>query len=303
MAKMALKNTEILSLYPHTFQDYELLDCGAGMKLERFGKVITIRPEPQAVWQASHSFSEWEEQADVQFIPTSSNAGKWKKLKPIKDNWELNYAGAVAFKLKLTLTGFKHVGVFPEQAVNWEYIAQKIAALRAQNIQPKFLNLFAYTGGASLAARAAGADVTHVDSIKQVINWTNENMQLSGLNNIRWVLEDALKFARRELKRGNQYHGIILDPPAFGHGPSGEKWKLEDNILEMMNTVQQLLFTENCFLILNAYSLGFSSLILENLIAPQFKKSDFEIGELFIPDSFGKKLPLGAFARFTTLCC
>ncbi|MCO5280422.1 MAG: class I SAM-dependent methyltransferase [Chitinophagales bacterium] len=293
-----MKNSQILIQQPQTFKNYQLLDSGIGMKIERFENIITIRPEPQAVWELSESLAYWEKQAHTKFVPASSNSGIWKKLKNTPDNWHLNYNGAVNFTFKLALTGFKHVGVFPEQAVNWEYIANAVNALKAKNIQPKFLNLFAYTGGASLAAKAAGADVTHVDSIKQVVSWANENMQQSNLTNIRWVVEDALKFTKREAKRGNKYHGIILDPPAFGHGPSGEKWKLEDNILEMMNTVQQLLDNENHFLILNAYSLGFSSLILENLIQDKFKKSNFEIGELFIQDSFGKKLPLGAFARF-----
>jgi 23S rRNA (cytosine1962-C5)-methyltransferase len=298
VGKILLNNRKILTLYPEKFSNYRLIDSGLGMKLEEFGNIITIRPEPQAVWEPSQPIAQWEKQAAVQFVPTSSNAGKWKKFKPIADNWQLDYNGSISISFKLALTGFKHVGIFPEQAVNWEYIAANVWVLKQKIAQPKFLNLFAYTGGASLAAKAAGADVTHVDSIKQVVSWANENMQLSGQNNIRWVVEDALKFAKREVKRGNQYHGIILDPPAFGHGPSGEKWKLEDNILEMMNTVQQLLNEQHHFLILNAYSLGFSSLILENLIQANFKNSNFEIGELFIPDSFGKRLPLGAFARF-----
>jgi 23S rRNA (cytosine1962-C5)-methyltransferase len=188
------------------------------------------------------------------------------------------------------------VGVFPEQAVNWNYIAESISLLKTD--KPKFLNLFAYTGGASLAARATGAETSHLDSIKQVVTWANENMQLSKLDNIRWIVEDALKFVRREVKRGNKYHGIILDPPAFGHGPTGEKWKLEDNINEMMKAVLELLDEQEHFLILNAYSLGFSSLILENLVSTNFKPSNLEIGELFLKDSFEKKLPLGAFARF-----
>mgnify|MGYP003350857715 FL=1 len=194
------------------------------------------------------------------------------------------------------LTSFKHVGVFPEQAVNWDYIFNSVKQLKTA--QPKFLNLFAYTGGASLAAKAAGADTTHLDSIKQVVTWAKENMELSKLENMRWIVEDALKFTRREVKRGNKYHGIILDPPAFGHGPDGEKWKLEDNISEMMKNVLQLLNEEEHFLILNAYSLGFSSLILENLVQQNFKVQNLEIGELYLQDNFNKKLPLGAFARF-----
>ncbi len=288
----------ILSLTPENFVDYELLDSGNFWKLERFGKYITIRPEPQAVWDASLSLNEWEQKAHVKFVPKSSSSGDWKRLKQMPDQWNIQYSilekNSIAFRLGLT--SFKHVGVFPEQAVNWNYIAESISLLKTD--KPKFLNLFAYTGGASLAARAAGAETSHLDSIKQVVTWANENMQLSKLDNIRWIVEDALKFVRREVKRGNKYHGIILDPPAFGHGPTGEKWKLEDNINEMMKAVLELLDEQEHFLILNAYSLGFSSLILENLVSTNFKPSNLEIGELFLKDSFEKKLPLGAFARF-----
>jgi 23S rRNA (cytosine1962-C5)-methyltransferase len=288
----------ILSLTPEKFADYELIDSGNFWKIERFGKYITIRPEPQAVWDASLSMNEWEQEAHVKFVPKSSSSGDWKKLKQMPDQWNIQYSilekNPIAFRLGLT--SFKHVGVFPEQAVNWNYIAESISLLKTD--KPKFLNLFAYTGGASLAARAAGAETSHLDSIKQVVTWANENMQLSKLDNIRWIVEDALKFVRREVKRGNKYHGIILDPPAFGHGPTGEKWKLEDNINEMMKAVLELLDEQEHFLILNAYSLGFSSLILENLVSTNFKPSNLEIGELFLKDSFEKKLPLGAFARF-----
>jgi 23S rRNA (cytosine1962-C5)-methyltransferase len=297
VGRFLLKN-QILSLSPHNFSNYSLIDSGEKMKLERFGDMITIRPEPQAVWGSHESLNQWERMAHVQFVPTSSHAGKWKKFRPVADHWRMEFTGSVCFSLKLALTGFKHVGVFPEQAVNWEYIVKAINNLKKKNIEPKFLNLFAYTGGASLAAKAAGAEVTHVDSMKQVVTWANENMQISHLSNIRWVVEDALKFVKREVKRGKKYHGIILDPPAFGHGPSGEKWKLEDNILEMMNNVQRLLDEQHYFFILNAYSLGFSAMILENLVWDIFKQKNFEIGELFLPDAYGKKLPLGAFARF-----
>src|SRR5690606_3261025 len=165
--------------------------------------------------------------------------------------------------------------------------------------KPKVLNLFAYTGGASLIARAAGADTTHVDSIKQVVTWANENQELSGLTDIRWVVEDALKFVKRELKRGNKYNGIILDPPAYGHGPKGEKWKLEDHITEMMLDVVKLLDPKEHFLILNTYSLGFSSVIVENLIKSAFPSvKNLETGELFLQATAGSKLPLGVFGKF-----
>ena len=165
----------------------------------------------------------------------------------------------------------------------------------------KFLNLFAYTGGASIAARAAGAEVTHVDSIKQVINWANENMQKSKLDNIRWLVDDALKFVKKESRRGNIYQGIILDPPAFGHGPNGEKWQLEDNIAEMITNVLQILDPQQHLLILNAYSLGFSALVPENLLKPfaTKNKSQLEIGELFLNAKSGIKLPLGVWGSLT----
>ena len=288
----------ILSLTPKNFTDYELIDCGNFRKLERFGNFVTIRPEPQAVWDSSLNITEWEKRAHVMFVPKSSSSGDWKKLKQMPDQWSIRYNinTGKEIQLRLGLTSFKHVGVFPEQAVNWDFISGSVKQLKTA--QPKFLNLFAYTGGASLAARAAGADTSHLDSIKQVVTWAKENMELSRLDNIRWIVEDALKFARREVKRGNKYHGIILDPPAFGHGPDGEKWKLEDNINEMMKNVLQLLDEKEHFLILNAYSLGFSSMILENLVQQNFKAENLEIGELYLQDSFKKKLPLGAFARF-----
>ncbi|HRG90910.1 MAG TPA: class I SAM-dependent methyltransferase [Chitinophagales bacterium] len=293
----------ILSFTPNGFSDYELIDCGNFQKLERFGNVVTIRPEPQAVWDPSMNMSEWEKRAHVKFVPRSSSSGDWKKLKNAPDQWNISYqigdSPTSKIALRLGLTSFKHVGVFPEQAVNWSYIYNSIKEIKTP--QPKFLNLFAYTGGASLAAKAAGADTTHLDSIKQVVTWAKENMELSGLNNIRWVVEDALKYAKREVKRGNKYNGIILDPPAYGHGPDGEKWKLEDNINEMMKNVLQLLNEEEHFLILNAYSLGFSSLILENMVKQNFKAQNLEVGELYLEDSFKKKLPLGAFARFKKL--
>jgi 23S rRNA (cytosine1962-C5)-methyltransferase len=164
---------------------------------------------------------------------------------------------------------------------------------------PKVLNLFAYTGAASLIAKAAGADTTHVDSIKQVVNWANENQELSNLKDVRWVVEDALKFVKRELKRGKKYNGIILDPPAFGHGPNGEKWKLEDHIQEMMQEVVQLLDEKEHFLILNTYSLGFSSVIVENLVKTSFPQvQNLETGELFLQATSGIKLPLGVFGKF-----
>ena len=297
----------MLLLSPQNFPDYDLIDCGDFEKLERFGKYITIRPEPQAVWTKKLSQQEWEKTAHVKFVPKSSSSGEWKKFKEMPDRWNLRYkiAGSKsALEFRLALTSFKHVGIFPEQAVNWDYIFDSIQQIksplssgRGAGGEVKFLNLFAYTGGASLAAKAAGADVTHLDSIKQVVTWARENQDQSKLTNIRWLVEDALKYVKREVKRGNKYHGIILDPPAYGNGPEGEKWKLEDNIQEMMQNVLQLPDEKDNFLILNAYSLGFSPIVIENLLK-DFAKNKLETGELFLQSKSNLKLPLGVFGRF-----
>jgi 23S rRNA (cytosine1962-C5)-methyltransferase len=288
----------MLLLTPQNFPDYELLDTGNFEKLERFGKFITIRPEPQAVWNKVLPEQEWQRKAHVKFVPKSSNSGDWKRLRDnMPDQWTMQYGLPDNKKItfRLGLTAFKHVGIFPEQAVNWNYIYTHLRKCKAE--KPRFLNLFAYTGGASLAAKAAGADVTHVDSIKQVVTWANENQKLSQLDNIRWLVDDALKFVKREARRGNFYNGIILDPPAYGHGPDGEKWKLEDNIGEMMQYVTQLLDEKEHFLILNAYSLGFSALILQNLL----RVDNLETGELYLKATSGTVLPLGVFGRFSTI--
>jgi len=288
----------MLLLSPNRFPDYELIDCGDFEKLERFGKYIAIRPEPQAVWAKKLSHAEWQKTAHVNYFQSGSNSGEWQKLKEIPDRWNIKYkmtGDKSELQFRLALTSFKHIGIFPEQAVNWDYISESISLMKVE--KPKFLNLFAYTGAASLAAKAAGADVTHLDSIKQVVTWARENMESSGLTDIRWIVEDALKFVKREVKRGNKYHGVILDPPAYGNGPDGEKWKLEDNIQEMIQHVLQLLNEKNHFLILNAYSLGFSPVIIENLLK-DFAKDKLETGELYLQSKTNLKLPLGVFGRF-----
>ena len=282
-------------LHPTHFEEYELIDCGDFEKLERFGKYITIRPEPQAVWSKAMKSSEWEQLAHVRFEQNASYAGSWRKMKDMPDQWEIGYTlpNGPQIKFHLSLTSFKHVGVFPEQASHWDYIYENMVKLKLS--QPKFLNLFAYTGGASLAAKAAGADVIHLDSIKQVVSWARQNMEISKLDNIRWLVEDAMKFVRREIKRGTKYNGIILDPPAYGHGPNKEQWKLEENINEMVHSVLDMLDEEKHTLVLNTYSLGFSSLILENLLSK--RKNDLKYGELYLQASTGYKLPLGVFGK------
>lgn len=297
---------QISTLALQNFKDYELLDSGNFLKLERFGQYILIRPEPQAVWSSEKSLENWRSIAHVEFVSKSSSAGVWQKLKTMPDNWNISYQlnGNKSVQFNLALTKFKHVGVFPEQCVNWEFIFEKSKNIIHQTKKCSVLNLFAYTGGSSLAAKAAGADVVHVDAIKQVLSWANRNMESSNLENIRWVLEDALKFVKREVKRGKKYNGIILDPPAFGHGPNGESWKLEDQINEILNDVLKLLEIEHHFFVLNTYSLGFSALIIQNLMQDNLKKNNLQVnekidfGEIYIPSISKQKLPLGVYCRF-----
>jgi len=291
-------------LTPQNWHNYELIDSGDYEKLERFGKYILRRPEPQAVWRKSLSDIDWENQCDAWFKKEKGKSGQegnekgeWILKSQMPQQWFVNYGyKEMKLRFRLGLTAFKHVGIFPEQAENWNYIYDSVLSLNTE--QPKVLNLFAYTGGASLAAKAAGADVTHVDSVKQVLNWSRENMEASNLENIRWVLEDALKFVKREVKREKLYQGIILDPPAYGRGPDGERWILEENIAELMSCCAQILEPTNSFCVLNLYSMGFSSLIAENLIKdyfPQVKTPEY--GELYVSDKAGRRLPLGIFSR------
>ena len=298
------------------WNDYELVDSGHFEKLERFGRYYMSRPEPKALWDKSMSDAEWDRTVHVKFRPGAGfgkagkeDSGTWEKRKKMDDQWVIRYHGAHGgpdLSLRLGLTAFKHVGVFPEQAPNWEYIFRNTSELvrkaSAEGLpKPKVLNLFAYTGAASLAAKAAGADVTHLDSVRQVVTWARNNMELSHLDNIRWVVEDALKFARREARRGNVYQGIILDPPAYGHGPDGEKWKLDECLNDIMKCVAAILAPKDSFMVLNLYSNGYSAVLGETVVRQAFGLPadcpGLECGELVLHDSFGKNLPLSIFVR------
>ena len=293
-----------------SWKDYELIDSGAGEKLERFGAYVLARPEPKALWDKSLSDAEWRRLAHTTFTPGAGfgkagkeDSGTWNRLKKMDDQWYIQYKNAegLALDLRLGLTSFKHVGVFPEQAPNWDYIYRQTRALAAKGRTPRVLNLFAYTGGASLAARAAGADVTHLDSVRQVVTWVRGNMEHSGMDGIRWIVEDAMKFAQREARRGNRYDGIILDPPAYGHGPDGEKWKLDECLYGMLRSVGEILAPKDSFMVLNLYSNGYSALLGETVVRQAMSVGAIESGELALNDRFGKALPLSIVVRMTRL--
>lgn len=285
------------------FRDYELLDTGSGEKLERFGRYIVRRPEPQAIWRKSLGDEEWL-RADASFLrdSRSEERGEWRLRPEMPSRWTVGYNYKdMRLRMRLALTSFKHVGLFPEQAANWEFIYDSVESLRTECAveHPRVLNLFAYTGGATLAARAAGADTTHVDSVKQVVTWARENMEASGLDGVRWIVEDATKFVEREVRRGNRYNGIILDPPAYGRGANGEKWVLEDDICHMLECCAKLLEGSNAFLVLNLYSMGLSSMLARTAVHQAFGEPRYEqMGELFFADRSRKEIPFGTYYRF-----
>ena len=284
------------------FPDYELIDSGDFEKLERFGHYVVRRPEPQAIWHRTLTEAVWH-RADASFVrdARSDERGQWQLRPGMPSRWTVEYAyKAMCLRMRLGLTSYKHVGLFPEQAANWNFIYDRIEQLKSEGHSPRVLNLFAYTGGATLAARAAGADTTHVDSVKQVITWARENMEASGLDGVRWIVEDALKFVQREVRRGNRYDGIILDPPAYGRGPNGEKWILEDNIGEMLECCARLLEPRHAFLVLNLYSMGLSATLASTAVQQAFGTPfEQQFGELCFDDRAGKRLPLGTYYRFT----
>ena len=297
-----MKNSASIAIETPAFwgKNYELIDSGGFEKLEQFGAFVVRRPEPQAVWQKSLSEEFWASKANAYFKKEkgSNERGVWEVKKGVPDKWFMPYQSeTLDLNFKISLSSFKHVGIFPEQASNWEFLAKNIPLLKTP--KPKILNLFAYTGGASLACKQMGADVTHVDSVKPVLSWARENMEVSKLDNIRWMAEDALKFVKREARRGNFYQGILLDPPAYGRGPEGEKWVLEEQIDDMLRSVKEILDPKEHILLTNVYSLGFSTLVVENLMKGIFNVPDqAESGEIYLNDEYDKKLPLGVFYRY-----
>ena len=287
--------------YP--WNDYELIDSGFEEKLERFGKYILIRPEPQALWPKQLSDSEWLSKAHGRFVRDNSKKshrdslnenGGWTFFKSVPNSWELEYK-PLGLKLKVSCTSFGHLGVFVEQVSNWHFIDQEIKRI---GHKPKVLNLFAYTGAASIVAANAGADTTHLDAVKNIVTWANENKQLSKANDIRWLVEDAFKFVKRQANKGTLYQGIIIDPPAYGRGPGGEKWVLEEQINELIHYCAQITDSSNCFVLLNLYSMGLSGTIGVNLLKSHFNHNA-TWGESIVPCATGFNLPLCTWVRLS----
>ncbi len=295
-----------LSLYPSSWKDYELLDSGNNEKLERFGKFVLVRPEPQAIWRKSLDEEKWKELAHAKFVReqadkfrfTDDVKGGWSKQSSMPENWNVAYHhGKLNLKLRLALTGFGHVGVFPEQGANWNFIYDTITSWNLT--KPRVLNLFAYTGAASVVARAAGADVVHCDASKPGLNWAAQNMELNNLKDIRWVYEDAFKFVKRELKRGNIYNGIVMDPPPYGRGPDGEKWTLQEQLEELVQMSSGLLHKKEHFFILSMYAVGLSAMVGVNIAKTYYQMRNPEFGEFYLQSKHDRDLPMGTYLRFS----
>jgi 23S rRNA (cytosine1962-C5)-methyltransferase len=279
------------------FDDYRLLDSGAGRKLERFGEMILVRPEEQAIWSPRLAEARWQA-ADAIFTGATEEegAGRWQRRPGLGDGWTCRH-GALSFECRFT--SFRHVGVFPEQEAHWRDLGKRVAAAGEP---PAILNLFGYTGVASLVAAAAGARVTHVDASKKAIAWARDNQAMSGLEDrpIRWICDDAMKFAAREVRRGSLYQGILLDPPKYGRGPKNEVWRLFEDLPEMLRLCRDLLAPEGAFLVLTAYAIRASFLTLEELAREVLGAGDgarLESGELVLKEEGGRRLSTSLF------CC
>ncbi|WP_027084861.1 class I SAM-dependent methyltransferase [Cohnella panacarvi] len=279
------------------WQDYELLDTGNGEKLERWGNVILRRPDPQIIWPLVSENDEWRK-ADGHYHRSNSGGGQWTFRKTLPERWSISY-GPLRFHIKPT--NFKHTGLFPEQAVNWSWIMDTI---RSADRPIRVLNLFAYTGGATVAAAAAGADVCHVDAAKGMVQWAKENAQLSGLQDapIRYITDDVFKFVQREQRRERQYDAIIMDPPSYGRGPNGEMWKLEENLFPFLESCMSILSDRPLFVLINSYTTGISPTVLRNLLHLSIGRKfggTIDCGEIGLPITRSSlTLPCGIYGRW-----
>lgn len=290
----SMKTLDTLTLrsYPQNW-DYKLIDSGEGFRLEQWGKVLLARPDPQAIWKKHLSENEWRK-TDANFCT------KWEVNNPEKLlNWQIQWQD---LKFKLRLTPFKHTGIFPEQAVNWEWLTDIISLMKTKSPRPKILNLFGYTGAASILIAKLGGLATHVDASKPAIVWAKENQALNNLPNdsIRWILDDAVKFVKREVKREAIYDGIVMDPPAFGHSPTGKTWKFNEDFPKLLSECMKIL-NDDGFLLVNAYAVNMSALGLKNIMSDFVNKKrahQLEVGELCLEGTSGRLLSTGIYGRF-----
>jgi Predicted SAM-dependent methyltransferases len=277
------------------WEQYEIIDASEGERLERWGEIILIRPDPQIIWKTPKTNPLWEK-AHARYIRSNTGGGAWEAYKKIPDVFSITRE---QLKFNLKTMGFKHTGLFPEQAVNWDFMQEKIKA----NKDIKVLNMFAYTGGATLACANAGASVCHVDASKGMVSWAKDNAKISGLEDkpIRWIVDDCIKFAAREIRRGSKYDAVIMDPPSYGRGPSGEIWKIETEIYDLLKMSKQLLSDNPLFVVINSYTAGLSgsvmSYMLNVVMTDKFKQSKFISDEIGLKvTSSGLILPCGSSA-------
>ena len=279
------------------WQDYELLDTGGGEKLERWGSVVLRRPDPQIIWPLDEENEMWK-RADGHYHRSASGGGRWEFRRTLPERWVIGYG---PLKFQIRPTNFKHTGLFPEQAVNWRWIMKRISSVGRPI---RVLNLFAYTGAATAAAAAAGAEVCHVDAAKGMVQWAKENARLSGLAEapIRYITDDVFKFVQREERRGHRYEAIIMDPPSYGRGPNGELWKLEDSLYPFLESCARILSDRPLFVLVNSYTAGLSPTVLHNLLYIAFARKlggTLDCGEIGLPvSSSGLALPCGIYGRW-----
>lgn len=277
------------------WKDYELLDCSDGERLERWGEVILIRPDPQVIWKTPKTHPMWKK-ADARYWRSSSGGGKWEVYRKIPDVWSISY-GDLQFRVKTM--GFKHTGVFPEQAVNWDLVAETV---KEAGRPVKMLNLFGYTGAATVSAMAAGASAVHVDASKGMVQWAKENAVVSGVadKSVRWLVDDCIKFVEREIRRGNKYDIIVMDPPSYGRGPGGEVWKLEEEVYKLVERCAELLHEESLLFLINSYTAGLSPSVMQYILGSTIQKKyggSTSADEIGLPVSAtGMVLPCGSTA-------
>lgn len=289
------------NLVAKNWQDYECIDTGNGEKLERWKDVILRRPDPQAIWPMEKEDTLWQK-PHAHYHRSNKGGGNWEYIKKVKDQWTIQYRDLI---FKVSPTGFKHTGIFPEQAANWDYMLDKISHA---NREIRVLNLFAYTGGATMACAKAGAsEVVHVDASKGMVSWAKENMYLSHLENkkIRFIVDDVVKFVQREKRRGRTYHVIIMDPPSYGRGPNGELWKIEEQLYPLVKACMEILDEHPLFFLINSYTTGFSATVLANLlhatILKKYPEGKIQTGEIGLPITRTNTiLPCGIYGRWET---